>query len=149
MQLLYAMIGLVATLLAVAWLGNFDLAILKQPAYRWIGASLVFGIAFLLTRNLGAAAVAVLAFSLIFQKNKFDPRQGGIKVASPSMTLAEAYDIFGLKPGATRDEIQNAYWKVMKRNHPDQGGSTYFAARINEAKEFLLRVQTDASFRRS
>jgi hypothetical protein len=58
--------------------------------------------------------------------------------SSVPMTRPEALEVLGLKDDATTSQIKDAHRRLMKKFHPDQGGSTYFAARLNQAKELLL-----------
>jgi hypothetical protein len=55
------------------------------------------------------------------------------------MTEEEAYEVLGLQRGAPRQEIVRTHRAVMKKWHPDQGGTSDLAARANQAKEVLLR----------
>jgi hypothetical protein len=54
------------------------------------------------------------------------------------MSEEEALAILGLARGATPDEVQAAYKRLMVKVHPDQGGSSWLAAKLNAARERLL-----------
>ncbi len=54
------------------------------------------------------------------------------------VTREDALEILGLEDDATEDDIKTAYKKLMKKVHPDQEGSDWMAAKLNQAKDILL-----------
>ncbi len=67
-----------------------------------------------------------------------EPGEGRKASSSGTMTRDEALDVLGLDGGASADDIRAAYRRLMARAHPDQGGSTWMAAKLNEARAVLL-----------
>ncbi len=61
------------------------------------------------------------------------------RARNSAMSEDEAYEILGLRKGASREDVSRAHRTLMKKLHPDQGGTTDLAARVNEAKDVLMR----------
>ncbi|NOQ16535.1 MAG: DnaJ domain-containing protein [Methyloprofundus sp.] len=73
------------------------------------------------------------------QQGFFSERRSDFSRNSGVMTIDEAYKILGLPGAATDKEIIEAHRKLILKNHPDRGGSSYLAAQINLAKDMLLK----------
>lgn len=66
----------------------------------------------------------------------------GAAPSSGAMSVREAMDTLGLKgteTELTREQIITAHRKLMQKLHPDRGGNDFLAAKVNEAKEQLLK----------
>ena len=53
--------------------------------------------------------------------------------------LATAIDMYDMQTGYTVDQLRHRRWDLMKKNHPDEGGSNSFAQKINEAYDILVK----------
>lgn len=69
--------------------------------------------------------------------------RGGERASSSSsagaMTVKEACEILEVDETATPKDIKEAHHRMIQKNHPDQGGSTYLASKINQARDVLLK----------
>lgn len=86
-----------------------------------------------------AAGLALAAFALWFWTERPAARTSTGASSGGAMSEMEARTVLGVGPNATADEIRAAYRERMKRAHPDRGGSTQAAARLNAARATLLR----------
>ncbi len=65
--------------------------------------------------------------------------QAGGAARQGAMSEDEAYEVRGLQKGASRDAVMRSHRSGIRKLHPDHGGSTDLAARVNEAKDVLMR----------
>jgi DnaJ family protein C protein 19 len=133
------------------------------PSGWWLLAALVLGV--LLVRMglsrlavVGGVALAVLRglapllrFWPLFQHwsqqassaggGRSNSSGPGPRDAGPArplrMSRHEALEVLGLDERATREDVQREYRRLIKRLHPDLGGSTYLTAKLNEARDVL------------
>lgn len=65
------------------------------------------------------------------------PEGGTVGGRTGAISRDEALRVLGLEEGASIDQINAAHRTLMQKLHPDHGGTSYLAAKINEAREVL------------
>ena len=83
------------------------------------------------TKSAGEASAS--PFATWFARNFYD---GGFE---EKMSKREAALILGVRESASPERIKDAHRRILLVNHPDRGGSAFIAAKINEAKDLLLK----------
>lgn len=154
------LLGLAAVIVVVTlmrWYTSADVKNLKRTL-AWLGIALLALVAgFLAVTGRMGAAFATLAGLMVWAGRLINllhmGRQlGGIfggasgagrapSASTSAMTEEEALRILGLARGATAEEIKAAHRRIIEQIHPDHGGSDYLAAKVNLAKDFLLKAQ--------
>ena len=61
------------------------------------------------------------------------------ETSSGPMSRAEAWQVLGLEPGASPEQVSEAHRRLMTKLHPDHGGTDYLASKINTARDVLLK----------
>lgn len=60
------------------------------------------------------------------------------KKRAPPLSVVEAERVLDVSPRASRAEILDAHRRLIRRVHPDAGGSSDLAHRVNAARDILL-----------
>lgn len=106
------------------------------------GLSLV---ALLIFSGRGATALAgfLLAGPLVWSwwKEAQQLQRGRPPAPPPSVPMgrAEALEVLGLRDPVSESDVQAAWVRLMRVAHPDGGGTDWLAARVNQARDVLLR----------
>lgn len=150
--MIFLLLGLACLVLLLAAAQGFSRAQVAtiKSLLAWIAAlgGLTLGTLLLLTGRGAAALSALVLFGPLvvswWHEGRAAPRpkarpESPMKSRAGPMTREEAWSVLGLEPGASEAEIRAAYLRLMQRAHPDTGGSAWLAARINQARDLLLR----------
>jgi hypothetical protein len=142
--LLLGCASLLALMAALGMFSRAQVASIKHLAI-WmaaIGGLLLAVLLFFTGRGGVAVGALVMLGPLVWSwVTEATPRlrraRGPSRARAGGMSRDEALEVLGLKPGASQSDIQAAYVRLMRAAHPDQGGSDWLAARINQARDVL------------
>ena len=145
---IYLVISIIIITLLLSFFVNFiHLSQYKFKKYLklFIFICLILFLIFLMRFNPKIISMIPLVFVLFFKwmpvlnflKNIFFSKKTE-SVNFKKMDREEALEILGLDRKATKDEIIERYNKLIKKNHPDLGGSEWITKRINKARDILL-----------
>lgn len=143
--MIYILLGIAAFILLV-WAGRRARPFLVKRELRIVAASIgsatmiAGGFAALRGGYVVGAILAALGLGLTLSARTGVVSESGPRGRSGENTdVIEARDILGVGPNATREEIQAAYARLIRAVHPDAGGSSGLAARLNAARDVLLK----------
>jgi DnaJ family protein C protein 19 len=149
--MLWLLLGALVLFVFIGGLRAFERASVTsiKALFAWIAAlgGLSLALLLILTGRGGIALGALTLFGpLLWQRWRASrgPRVGGggggprARPSAGPMSRQEAYEVLGLRPGASTVEIREAHRRLMRGAHPDVGGSDWLAARVNQARDVLL-----------
>jgi len=132
---------------AIGLFGLYKFFLSASP--KQVGAFLTAVVFFLLTVALlfmavtgrlpAAIALVVAIWPLALAYWKARQPHKPVAARSAKMTRAEALEILGLSEPANAEAIEETYKRLMMKVHPDQQGSDWMAAKLNEARDLLLK----------
>ena len=107
-----------------------------RVAATLISAAMLAGGALALSKGAWISGAALVGAALWLTVSS---RIRSVPVRSDGLSVPEAASILGVKSDATPEAINAAWRRLMGRAHPDQGGTEGLAARLNAARDRLLK----------
>ena len=147
MLILLATILIVSVLLLIRWFTQTDPQSIRNVFKVIVVVATVAAlIVLLLTGRLYAFITGIVALAPLtpflmrfFSKGAEVEMEGSsARPYTSPMTREEAHRILDLQEGATAEEIKKAHKNLVRKVHPDQGGSDYLAQQVNQARDILL-----------
>lgn len=127
---------------------------------KWVGGTillLVLVVGVILLLRIGQAPLAALYAGImvllpwlrrvlfgvnLYRKARHFRRKPG-SVSDGRMQVKQAREVLGLAEDADREAILRAHRELMRKLHPDAGGTEYLAKQLNEARDVLLEALDD------
>lgn len=131
-------VGILLVFWALRWFANSPSSVVAERIKKLIRFGLI-GLGAGLTGSRGKVlGVALQLLSFLFKSTSKSHNQTPYKYKD-TMSKAQARQILGVGPSANASEIGNAWRNLMRTAHPDKGGSLETAAKLNQARDVLLK----------